>query len=99
TGHATDLAGNVGSVTLGGIDIDQVNPAIAVTLSPPPNASGWNNSPVTAHFVCSDGGSGGANCPADRVIATDGVDQTVAGTVVDLAGNTASVTSPPINID
>jgi len=41
TGHAADLAGNVSSMTLSGINIDQVNPRITVALSPPPNANGF----------------------------------------------------------
>ena len=99
SGQATDLAGNVGSVTLSSINIDQVNPTIAVTLSPPANANAFRTSAVTAHFICTDALSGIATCPADQVITTEGTNQTVSGTAVDRAGNSASVTSEPFNID
>jgi len=99
TGQATDLAGNVGTVTETGINIDQSVPTIAVGLTPAANANGWNDTPVTGHFTCSDSGSGIAVCPPDQIVATDGANQTVSGTATDLAGNTASITSTPFNID
>ena len=99
SGQATDLAGNVGSVTRAGIKIDRTLPTAAVSLSPPPNANGWNNGTVTAHFTCSDAGSGVAACPPDQVISGEGANQTLSGTVADNAGNSASVTSVPVNLD
>lgn len=99
TGQATDLAGNVGTVTRAGINIDRIVPTIAATLNPAANANGWNNTPVTAHFTCADAGSGVGACEPDVMLSAEGANQTVSGTVTDLAGNTASVTSAAVNID
>ena len=99
TGTATDNAGNSASITGPAVNLDQIKPAIIVTLSPAPNAKGWNSGPVTAHFTCTDAGSGVAACPTDQVITTQGAIQTVTGTVADQAGNAASVTSAPFNIE
>lgn len=99
SGQATDLAGNVGSVTRKGIHIDQTPPTITVALSPQPDASGVYTEPVTAHFTCKDKGSGIATCPPDRVISMEGANQTVSGKAVDRAGNSATVTSKPFTID
>ena len=99
TGHATDLAGNVGSVTRSGINIDQRKPSITVALSPAANSRGFLHASVTAHFTCTDARSGIASCPPDQVIATEGANQTVSGTAIDKAGNTTSVTSGPFSID
>lgn len=98
SGSATDKAGNTAtaSVTL---NIDRTLPSISVALTPPPPGSGWINTPVTAHFTCTDGGSGVTGCPADQVVSAEGGNQTVTGTTTDRAGNTAAVTSAAINID
>jgi hypothetical protein len=96
-GQATDLAGNVGSVTSAGINIDRSAPVLTVTLDPPP-VNGWNNSPVTVHFICSDGGAGIDTCPPDKLVAGDGVAQGVAGTAMDRAGNTATAFAT-VNLD
>ena len=78
TGHATDLAGVIGSFTRDGINIDQTKPTIDVALSPPPNGSGYNSTAVTASFTCADAGSGVDTCPPDQVISTEGPNQTVS---------------------
>jgi hypothetical protein len=98
TGQATDLAGNVGAVTLDGINVDQVNPVLTFALSPTPNAAGAVSGPVTVHFECTDAGSGIDSCPPDQVMATAGANPGVTGTASDRAGNTASVTTAPFTI-
>jgi hypothetical protein len=94
---ATDVAGNVGqsSVT---VNVDRTAPSVAISLSPAPNANGWNNTPVTVHFTCADGGSGVATCPGDRIVSTDGLNQLIEGSATDHLGNTA-VASVAVNID
>src|SRR5206468_2935458 len=82
----------------GGINIDQLAPAITVAVTPSPDPSGYNTTPVTAHFTCSDALSGIAACPADRTIDVEALAQTVSGTASDNAGNGASVTSAPFSI-
>src|SRR5205085_950601 len=97
-GHATDLAGNVGTVKLAGINIDTRNPSIRITLSPAPSGPGYRNAPVTAHFNCADGASGIATCPADQLFATDGV-HTVSGFATDKAGNSSPTVTKSFSID
>jgi RHS repeat-associated protein len=97
SGQATDRAGNVGTGTLAGINIDRTLPSISVSLSGP-TANGVYTGPVTARFTCADALSGIATCPPDRVITTIGANQTVSGTATDRAGNNASVTSDPFTI-
>jgi len=96
-GTATDLAGNVGTFTLSGINVDTRKPTIAVTLSPAAGG-GYRGAPVTAHFTCADPLSGVAVCPPDRVFTDEGVNQTVTGTAIDVAGNSAAV-SKSFSID
>lgn len=98
TGRATDLAGNVGTFKLTGINIDQAKPRIAVALTPATAVRGYRTAAVTAHFTCTDGRSGVATCPADQVFTEDGTGQVVTGTVVDVAGHSATITKT-FNID
>jgi IPT/TIG domain/Glucodextranase, domain B len=58
------------------------------TLSPAPNAYGWNNTDVTVTF-CPAGG----NCSSPQTVTSDGAGQVISGTV---SGSTVSVT---LNID
>jgi hypothetical protein len=99
TGSATDLAGNTESVTSDPFNIDRSAPSITVTLDPAPNTNGWNNSPVTAHFTCTDaGGSGVVSCPANQVFSSGGANQSVSGMAIDGAGNT-EIVSTTVNLD
>lgn len=78
--------------------VDTTAPTITATTSPPANADGWNNQPVTVTFDCSDsGGSGIATCTEPQTVSSDG-ETTVTGTAVDKAGNTAT-TSVNIKLD
>lgn len=87
-----------GLLTIQVIGVDNDPPVITASLSPAPNAAGWNNSPVTVTFTCSDKTSGVASCPTPAAVTTEGANQVVSGTATDLAGNTAN-TSVSINLD
>ena len=99
TFRSTDGAGNVESTNSLTVQIDLTAPTIGASRSPAANAAGWNNSPVTVSFSCSDALSGIATCPANHVVNTSGAGQAATGTAVDNAGNTASATVGGINID
>jgi Glucodextranase, domain B/Bacterial Ig-like domain len=98
SGTATDIAGNTAtsSVTLN----IQTSPAPTITaaVSPSPNASGWNNSPVTVIFTCSGGSGGIASCTAPVTVSTEGAKQVITGTAVDQSGQTASA-SATVSLD
>ena len=78
---------------------DTTPPTITGSAAPPPNANGWNSTPVTVSFTCSDSGSGVASCPSPTTLSTEGANQSVTGTASDYAGNGASTTVGPIDID
>ena len=100
TGSAMDNAGNTATTTAT-VNIDESAPSITYTVSSSPNIAGWYNGPVTVTFMCSDnmGGSGIASCPPPYTVSADGANQTVTGSTMDNAGNTAAVTTAAINID
>jgi hypothetical protein len=71
--------------------------AITATVTPAPNAQGWNNTSVTVNFQCT-GGTAPLQCPVSQALTTEGANQTVSGTVKDASGNTATATAT-VNID
>lgn len=96
TGTAVDKAGNTATVTAT-VNLDKTAPTITSALSQSPNANGWNNTPVTVSYTCTDATSGIASCPTPQTESTDGT-YALSGTAVDNAGNT-STTSNQVNID
>ncbi|HEV8404110.1 MAG TPA: PxKF domain-containing protein [Candidatus Limnocylindrales bacterium] len=93
-GSVTDIAGNTSTVTAT-VRLDRTAPTISATIAPTPNAAGWGHpASATVSFSCSDTGSGIASdaCPASQTISDEGV-TSVSGTVADLAGNQASITT------
>jgi hypothetical protein len=99
TGMATDNAGNSASTTVEGINIDKTAPTISASRSVAPNAAGWNNTPVTVSFACDDALSGVASCSADQTVSSEGEGQSASGSALDNAGNMASASEGPINLD
>ncbi len=81
------------------VRIDFTPPTIDGSRLPTANANGWNAEHVTVHFDCYDSVSGVASCTADTIVSNEGEGQSVGGTAVDVAGNTAFATVSDINID
>ena len=100
---SVDRAGNAEDATAGGhtitVKIDNLKPNIAGNATPAPDAAGWNNSPVTVAFSCSDGESGVATCAGGTTLTADGANQFVTGTATDNGGNSDTATVGPINVD
>ncbi|HKA52032.1 MAG TPA: hypothetical protein VKJ47_00070 [Candidatus Binatia bacterium] len=87
-----------GGLTLQIVGVDNDPPTVSATAVPPPNAAGWNKTPVSVTFACSDATSGIATCPAPVTVSTDGMAQVISGTAVDRVGNSAT-TSLTLNLD
>jgi parallel beta-helix repeat protein len=98
-GAAADKAGNTASFTLNGINIDKTPPNISGKAATPPNSNDWYNTDVAIIFSASDKLSGLSYVTPDTIISSEGVNQSVIGTAVDKAGNSASFTASGINID
>jgi len=103
-----DKAGNVLNTTTPAVEVDRTAPTISGAASPAANGAGWNNTPVTVTFSCNDPNpangpagqqSGVATCTSPVILSGDGAGQSVTGNANDVAGNSASVTVQPINID
>jgi hypothetical protein len=98
TATATDRLGNAGngSVT---VRLDKNAPTIVGSRSPAANATGWNNTDVTASFTCSDAPAGIKVCNPPVTLSTSAAGQSVAGSAIDNADNPATTTVSGINID
>lgn len=78
--------------------LDNTAPVINATRVPLANANGWNNTAVAVNFTCSDLNAV-TSCGPNATISTQAANQSVTGTAVDAAGNTASTTVSAINVD
>jgi hypothetical protein len=83
--------------------VDRTSPSLSLSL-PGANAAGWNDTPVTADWTCTDaaGGSGidAATCPVDTTYGNGTRLAAVDVTVKDVAGNSsAPVDRREINVD
>ena len=69
--------------------------------TPAPNAAGWNNTAVDIPFTTADDFSGiqSSNPASPLHFVSEGANQTQQVTVTDNAGNSATFTSPAVNID
>ncbi len=103
-----DNAGNVGTGSVNGINIDRKPLTITGVLPAGKNAAGWYRGDVTVGFTCADpsladgtAGSGVAACPSDVVLKGDGANQSLtSAAATDIAGNVSTgKTISGINID
>src|SRR5262249_6395816 len=99
-----DPAGNVESpVRSASFNLDATAPTIAASATKQDGSSysagAWTNQTVTVHYACADGLSGVASCPSDQAFIADGVTQAASGTAADNAGNQASASFGPIQVD
>jgi hypothetical protein len=95
---SVDKAGNAEATKSIEVNVDKTAPSISAVRNPLANANGWNNTDVTVRFDCTDVLSGVASCTADQVVSEQGDDQSVEGTAVDNAGNSASMVAT-VSID
>jgi hypothetical protein len=106
-----DRLGNIGSGS-GTLRLDKSAPSIIGSRTPAANGFGWNSTPVTVSFTCSENpatdssGIAAPGCPASTVLGSstdptkDVTNGSDTGSVTDIAGNgptTDTVTG--INVD
>jgi hypothetical protein len=94
---ATPDAGNSASASF--TVPDTIPPFISGLAAPAPNTAGWYSGDVTVTFACFDVDSGIRSCTGPTTLSGDGAGQSVIGTAVDDAGNSATSTVGGINID
>jgi hypothetical protein len=100
TNRCTDAAGNVGTQTVSGINIDRTAPTMLGSFSPAANANGWHKTNVSVGWSCTDALSGIlVTATGVAVMSTEGAGQSNFGRCIDRAENTTEVTLGPINID
>jgi pimeloyl-ACP methyl ester carboxylesterase len=98
-GFAIDAAGNVGNATVI-VKLDKTPPVIALdSRAPAANAAGWNKSPVTVNWNCTDAVSGVLTPSDTATVGGEGAAQSVLGTCRDHAGHAATDTVAGINLD
>src|SRR5581483_8593987 len=73
-------------------------PTITPTVTPRPNAAGWNKASVTFSFAFSDPISGLSSCTSPVTIATEVRAQAIPGSATNSAGLTAN-TSVTVSLD
>ena len=101
----TDKAGNTGTGSVTGIQIDTTNPVVSgATVNEDgsartKNAAGWFNSSVRVRYSATDALSGVQETSSDTVLDEDGANQSATGSATDKADNAASTTVTGINID
>jgi hypothetical protein len=99
---SVDVKGNVEQTKTITVMIDATPPT--VTFGKPssaPNANGWNRSTVTMPYSPADATSGAQTLATKNFLtfSSEGAGQTQSITIADIANNSATFTSPPVNID
>jgi hypothetical protein len=96
-GTAVDNAGNSTGDTAT-VNLDETPPTITGATDSAPNADGWYKNDVKVSFSCSDDRSGIQSCTSP-VPVHEGQHQSVQGTAVDAADNTAHAGVSGLNVD
>jgi hypothetical protein len=96
-GTAVDHAGNSANDPVT-VSLDKTPPTIVGSASDTPNSQHWFNHDVTVSFACDDGLSGVASC-SGPVTLGQGADQSVEGSALDAADNSAHTTVADLDID
>ncbi len=97
--RSADLADNLEANNQQTIKLDKTPPVITGAPTTEANKNSWWNTDVTIHFTAQDELSGIDTLTPDTIISSEGANQSLTGTAVDKAGNTASFTVDKINID
>lgn len=90
------------STTLVAYEGDTTPPTLTWgSLTPAANAAGWNNTPVDFAFTTADDLSGVQSSVPNSPLhfSSEGANQTQQVTVTDNVGNSATFTSPAVNLD
>jgi RHS repeat-associated protein len=97
SGTVSDKAGNSATASVT-VNLETTPPTISATATPAANAAGWNKSPVTVNFTCTQSVAPITSCPVSQTVNGEGKNQQISGTVQDAAGNSATA-SVTLNID
>jgi hypothetical protein len=97
--YAVDQKGNTSGTTTMSIKIDTTAPTISGTALSQPNQYGWYNSAMEVEFAASDALSGLADHSPNQILTSEGANQSLTGSAVDLAGNRADFTLGDLNLD
>lgn len=98
SGTAEDRAGNMGTGSLTGINIDRTAPTLSGTPDRAANAAGWYKDPVIVSWNCADALSGLASCSTATTVA-EAQGANVDGKATDKAGNEKQATVGPFRVD
>jgi hypothetical protein len=93
-GTARDAAGNEGTATVSGINVDKTAPELTASYD-----KGWHTGDVTVHWTCTDELSGPVGQPDDDTVTGEGGNLSSTATCTDRAGNTVTETVTGIQID
>jgi len=98
---AASVPATAAPMTSNQITVDTTPPMLMFNAaSPAANAAGWNNTAVAFSYTTTDNLSGvKSSTPNPLVLSAEGTAVTGTVTVTDVAGNSATFTSPAVKID
>ena len=100
TVSVNDRAGNSAMLTTSPIRIDKTPPAMTLlSRLPAANASGWNNTDITATWRCVDGLAGAVAGTVSSTLTTEGAGLTLTGECADMADNRSLDVVGGLNLD